>query len=253
MTEPNFFIIGAAKAGTTSLSSLLDAHPQAAIGRLKEPHFFSYDLCYQLGWQRYLSLYEDCSGRKAIGEASTSYSRVRYHPRAPDRIKKHLPEARIIYMVRHPLERMEAAYVEHCCTPDRRAFQSINEAVRLEPMIVDSSRYWEVFDAYRQRFGESRVAVVWFEEYVVDTTAVFQSVCRFLGIDHTVRPRLAVERMNSRAEARARLARIGRGHLVVNTTWDRSTRQAIVKEIRDDNQRFLGHFGRPLDYWGDLY
>jgi hypothetical protein len=139
--KPNFLIIGAAKAATTSLSSLLDQHPQAGIVRGKEPHFFSFDDRYLQGWKQYLRLYEHCSNRKAIGDASTSYSRIRYHPQAIERIKQHIPKAKIIYMVRHPLERMESAYVEQMCSPGTKVFSSINDAVRRQPMIIDSSRY----------------------------------------------------------------------------------------------------------------
>ena len=253
MNEPNFFIIGAAKAATTSLSSLLEQHPQAAIVQGKEPHFFSYDHLYALGWHRYLELFKHCGGKKAIGDASTSYSRIRYHGAVADRIRKHVPNAKIIYMVRHPLKRMESAYVEHLCTPGGMLASSINDAIRRQPMIVDSSRYWEVFDAYRQRFGESTIKIVWFEEYTADTTAVFQDICRFLEIDDTVIPAFERERTNSRDAAGERLARHGRGDLAINTTWDEATRLWVISQIREDNTRFLAHFGKPQDYWGDVF
>ena len=251
--EPNFFIIGAAKAATTSLNSLLASHPQAAIARVKEPHFFSFDHVYELGWKKYLTLFSHCRGQKAIGEASTSYSRIRYHKSTVDRMKEHVPNARIIYMVRHPLERMESAYVEHACTRVGVAFPSINDAIRQQPMILDSSRYWEVFDAYRQKFDESRIKIVWFEEYIADTTAVFQDVCRFLEIDDSVIPDFERERTNSRENASTRLAKLGRSDVVLNTTWDAAVRLWVLDQIRDDNCRFLSHFGRPRDYWGDLF
>jgi hypothetical protein len=251
--KPNFFIIGAAKAATTSLSSLLGAHPQAAIVQGKEAHFFSYDHVYRLGWTNYLELFSHCRDQKAIGDASTSYSRIRYHHAVVARMHQHVPEARIIYMVRHPLERMESAYVEHICTTGRLVFTSINDAVRREPMIVNSSRYWEVFDAYRQEFDESRIKIVWFEEYTTNQTAVYQDVCRFLDIDDSVVPVLDQENTNSRENASMRLARRGLGDLQVNTTWDEKTRQWVIHKIRDDNCRFLAHFGRPKNFWGDLF
>jgi hypothetical protein len=251
--EPNFFIIGAAKAATTSLSSLLAQHPQANLVRNKEPHFFSYDQFYRLGWDKYLKLFEHCAKEKAIGDASTSYSRVRYHPLVVERIHQHVPNARIIYMVRHPLERMESAYSEHACTPGGQVFYSVNEAVRLQPMIIDSSRYWEVFDAYRQKFDESKIKIVWFEEYTANTTAVFQDVCRFLEIDSTVAPNTAREKTNSREAAPNRLATLGRKDVKLNTTWEPQTRQWVIDQIREDNCQFLAHFGRPKNHWGDLF
>jgi hypothetical protein len=251
--EPNFFIIGAAKAATTSLSSLLASHPQAALVQGKEPHFFSYDHVYNLGWKKYLALFGHCRDQKAIGDASTSYSRIRYYPSTVERIKKHVPEARIIYMVRHPLERMESAYVEHACTRGGQIFTSVNDAVRRQPMIVDSSRYWEVFDSYRQSFGESKIKIVWFEEYITNTLGVFQDVCRFLEIDDTVVPDFERERTNSRDDASTRLGRLGRSGVPLNTTWDAAVRLWVIDEIREDNCRFLTHFGRPLNYWGELF
>lgn len=252
-SKPNFFIIGAAKAATTSLSSLLELHPQAAMVRGKEPHFFSDDQCYRLGWKRYLKLFDHCDAQTAIGDASTSYSRIRYHPAVVDRIKEHVPRAKIIYLVRHPLKRMESAYVEHACTAGSQVFPSINEAIKQMPMILDSSRYWEVFGAYRKRFDESKIKIVWFEEYAADTVAVFQEVCRFLEIDDTVVPDLERERTNSRELAMERMAAIGRGNVRVNTTWDDATRRWVIEQLRDDNCRFLEHFKKPRTYWGDLF
>jgi len=252
--KPNFFIIGAAKAATTSLSSLLESHPQASIVQGKEPHFFSIDHhYYSLGWNEYLKLFSHCHGEKAIGDASTSYSRIRYHPFTMERIRMHVPDARIIYMVRHPLKRMESAYVEHLCTPGSQVFASINEAVIQQPMIVDSSRYWEVFDAYRQKFDESKIKIIWFEEYITNLTAVFKDVCRFLEIDDSVIPNFERERTNGREESSSRLAKLGRGNTALNTTWQSETRQRVINQIRDDNCRFLAHFGHPRDYWGDIF
>ncbi|SPM30343.1 putative sulfotransferase, partial [Mycobacterium terramassiliense] len=250
---PNFFIVGAAKAATTSLSSLLETHPQAAIVRFKEPHFFSYDYRYAEGWRLYLTLFSHVSDEKAVGDASTSYSRIRYHPQVIERIKRHVPDAKIIYMVRHPIERMESAYVEHMCTGDEMPFTSINDIIRRQPMIIDSSRYWEVFDAYRRAFGEERIKIVWFEEYIADRKTIFQKVCRFLEIDDQFEPNLDRERVNSREDAAMRMARLGRGGIPLDLVWSENLRRETIAQIRDDNLRFLAHFGRPANYWGDLF
>lgn len=252
MNGPSFFIIGAAKAATTSLSSLLGAHPQGGIAISMEPHFFSYDSNYQRGWELYTTLFRYCQSKKARGDASTSYSRVRYHPAVADRIKKHVPDAKIIYMVRNPLKRMESAYLQHLCMP-QCTFTSFDDAIRRQQMIMDSSRYWEVFDAYRKRFDESQIKVVWFEEYIADTTAVFQDVCRFLEIDDTVVPDRERELSNSRDKVASRLAELGKADFKVETDWVNETRQWVINQLRDDNLRFLAHFNRPKDYWGDLF
>jgi len=251
--QPNFFIIGAPKCATTSLASLLTTHPQAGIVQNKEVNFFSHDKFYAQGWERYLQLFSHCVGRKAIGDASTAYSRIRYYPNTISRLHQHVPNARIIYMVRHPLQRMESAYFEHASSRGCQVFPSINEAVRAQPMIIDSSRYWEVFDAYRQKFDESRIKIVWFEEYVANRTAIFQDVCRFLEIDNTFAPDFSRELTNSRRKAPERMAQLGRENVTLNTTWNEETRAWVIDQIREDNLRFLAHFGKPKSFWGDLF
>lgn len=247
--KPNFFIIGAAKAATTFLSSLLELHPQASIVRGKEVHFFSQDDRYALGWDEYLKLFGHCGQAKAIGDASTSYSRIRTYPYVVKRIQWHVPDAKIIYMVRHPIKRMESAYVEHICTPGGQVFASVNEAVRRMPMIIDSSRYWEVYDAYRQVFGEAKIKIVWFEEFVTRPLPIFSDVCRFLEIDDWQSPELDRARTNPRENAASRLAQLGRDNVRVDTAWDEAVLKWVMDQIGEDNRRFLAHFGRPYDYW----
>lgn len=253
MRGPTFFIVGAAKAATTALSSLLTLHPEAAIVRGKEPHFFSRDETYGRGMKWYGSLFDGAQQRVAIGDASTSYSRIRYHPNVISRIKRHVPRAKIIYMVRHPLDRMEAAYVEHLCSPGSEIFASISDAVLRCPMIVDSSRYWEVFEAYRAAFGESQIKIVWFEEYVASTVAVFDDVCRFLGIRETGASLVGLEQRNSRETARVRMAQLGRSSVQINTAWDPDVRRWVVDSIWKDSAAFLSHFKKPTDHWGGMF
>ena len=251
--KPDFLIIGAAKAATTSLSTLLSQHPEAAIVQGKEPHFFSIDDRYKLGWDNYQALFAHCTDEKMVGDASTSYSRVRYHPHVLQRIKYHVPDVKIIYMVRHPLERMESAYIEHLATSGGNAFSSISDAVTRLPMIIDSSRYWEVFDAYRQYFPENHIKIVWFEEYVNDRVSVYQDVCRFLGIEDTYVPDSNKENINDRASRLKQINRSGQGDISIDTAWDPDVMQHVISLIRVDNTKFLHHFGKPDDYWGDLF
>jgi hypothetical protein len=82
---------------------------------------------------------------------------------------------------------------------------------------------------------------------------VFREVCRFLEIDDSVVPDFERERTNSREEASTRLGKLGRSGVALNTTWDPVVRLWVIDQIRDDNCRFLTHFGRPLNYWGELF
>src|ERR687894_3261543 len=112
MTMPNFFIIGAQKAGTTSLYYYLKQHPQIYMSPRKEPHFFKgmhselrksgrgLPPVTDLG--DYQALFRGVTDEKAIGEASASYL---YSPKAPALIKSSIPDAKLIAVLRNPADR----------------------------------------------------------------------------------------------------------------------------------------------------
>jgi len=253
MLIPNFFIIGAVKCATTTLARLLNQHPQAAVGRRKEPHFFSikYDVPDQM--ESYLTLYQHCTNEIAIGDASTSYSRIRYYPQTIQRIYDFNPDAKIIFIVRHPLKRIESAYAERTVTANTQHFQSLNQSVRQIPMMVDSSRYWEVFDAYRQIFPEKNILIVWFEELTQNQQKVFPEICQFLEIDVPKEHLLSPIHANSRADRQEQFNAKGLSMEEFNTQWDDDTRAYVIDLLREDNLKLLNYFGKPEDYWGNLF
>lgn len=248
---PDFLIIGAAKAATTALSNMLDQHPQAGIIQGKEPHFFSMDPVYARGWPWYQSGFQRCRGKSVLGDASTSYSRIRYHPHTVARILHHVPNVKIIYMVRHPLERIVSAYVERLASIDAsHGYPSINQAVRSEPMMIDSSRYWEVFNHYRQHFGEQRIKIVWFEEFISDTDNIFRDVCRFLDISDEISIDLNRAHQNSRSQVLQVINKEHKGNCpTLDSSWTQETKQWVLNQIREDSTQFLKYFGKPADYW----
>jgi sulfotransferase family protein len=109
---PNFFIIGAAKAGTTSLYHYLEDHQEVFMCSVKEPNYFSYDdiirqnLYYsEKGFgnkEEYEALFKDVTSEKAIGEASVSYL---FYEKTPTKIKAVVPDAKIIIILRNPVDR----------------------------------------------------------------------------------------------------------------------------------------------------
>src|SRR5579871_3433321 len=109
---PNFFLVGAQKAGTSSVYAYLKQHPDIFLPAIKEPHFFSqvvpishYEPIFLpsvLNEADYLRLYRDACGFSAIGDASVSYL---WDPEAPQRIHARMPQARILIVLRDPVER----------------------------------------------------------------------------------------------------------------------------------------------------
>lgn len=250
--KPNFLIIGAAKAGATSLAHALAAHPDVGFALGMQPNFFSFDEKFQLGWKKYLRLFEHCVGKDAVGDASRSYSRIRYSPQVVDRIHEHIPKAKLVYMVRHPLDRMVSAYVEHMSYPNPPSFTSVNDAVRREPMIVDSSRYGEVYRAYRARFPEDQIKVLWYEEFLNNPISVYQETCRFLGVDDSFRPDFSNEHATPTRDADEALRTNTPAGLPLNSAWDEETRRWVMDQIGADIREFLNSLGKPLTLWPDL-
>ncbi len=122
---PNFFIVGVAKAGTTSLAAWLRQHPEVFISKLKEPRYFSHDLAdpgvhnVVRSREAYLALFARSGRYKARGEASTSYFTHWRH--VPERIKEVVPEARIIILLRDPVERAYSSYLNDGPSRGRKA------------------------------------------------------------------------------------------------------------------------------------
>src|SRR5262245_44057756 len=130
---PNFFIVGAPKAGTTSLYEYLRRHPQVYMSPVKEPNYFSYaDTVAQNlyhkekgieQWDEYVKLFEASNGAHAIGEASVSYL---FYPEVPRRLNEKFPDARIIIVLRNPVDRAYSHYyMEHKLGYVRESFDDI--------------------------------------------------------------------------------------------------------------------------------
>jgi sulfotransferase family protein len=248
--QPNFLIIGAAKAATTSLATMLSQHPDVTFSRIKEPHFFSNPQRFNMGMEWYNKLFESHLSQTAIGEASTSYSRVRTYPNVAKRIHRHLPDAKIIYMVRHPFERISSAYLEWLATADFKAsYPSLAEALHRIPAMIDSSRHFEVFDAYRRLFSDDHIKIVWFEEFTQDTGRVFSDICEFLGIAPRSPSEVSGVGKNDQANVLIRLERLGRSIEGIDMNWSDDMKQYVLGKISSDMHHFLACFGKPDDHW----
>ena len=113
--EPNFFIAGGSKCGTTNISYYLDLHPQVFVSKLNEPYYFcKWDLPKDFvresmirDEKKYLNLFKKATTHKAIGEATPSYL---HSPNSAKMIKKRFPESKIIISIRNPIDRAHSGY-----------------------------------------------------------------------------------------------------------------------------------------------
>lgn len=188
---PTFIIIGAQKGGTTSLWTYLRGHDEVFVCSDKEPGFFVEEIAWSKGLGWYEGLFAGAGGAKAIGEASTYYTMFPYFDGVPERIASVLPAARIVYVMRHPVERMRSGYVQ--LLEEGKERRSIREALLLDARYADLSRYAMQIERYFRAFDESQILLLTSEDLRHERRATMARVCRFIGVDETDLPDTAAE------------------------------------------------------------
>jgi hypothetical protein len=214
MTMPNFLIVGAQKAGTTSLHYYLKQHPQIYMSPRKEPHFFEgmhWDF-YRPGrimppvtdLADYQALFEGVTDEKAIGEASASYL---YSPKAPTLIKRSIPDARLIAVLRNPADRAYSNFL-HCVRGRRESIVDFAEALRIEEERIKRNLgplwhykqkgfYYAQVKRYLDTFGRELFKVWLYEDLRTQPLDVMRDVLEFLEVDDTFVPNMAIEHNTS--------------------------------------------------------
>ena len=275
---PNFFIIGAAKCGTTSLHHYLGQHPQISMSRLKETNFFlSPD--YMEGLQAYRENFD--ADAPLRGEASPRYSAHPFVEGVPERIHSLTPQAKLIYLVRDPVERAIAHYFERLAS--NRAPRTLEEAFAdLEDprnLFVCASRYAQQVDRYMEFFPPADLMVVDSLELRKERRRTLRSIFEFLGVEadfwgpafeqelNTIerkrRPRRVQTWLRHSAFANAsrralpppvkeRLFAATRQVLsapVERLPGSPELRSRLAGVLRDDTARFRALTGREFDHW----
>lgn len=226
---PNFLVIGAPKAATTSLCFYLGQHPDVCMAKPKEPFFFSHN--YEKGWAWYARCFPDAASKKAVGEGTTVYCQTGTFPEAVHRIGQHLPRAKIIYIVREPFERLESMWMEHLS--QGKTTLPFNRAIREDPQYLDSALYWKNLNAFRQYFPDERIQVLFYEDYKADPHAVLRRCFSFLGVDPTVRIEGAEQPRYTSAEKR-------RDRWMTNLI----RRTGVLETLRDCSPMWLQEFAK---------
>jgi hypothetical protein len=216
MTLPNFLIVGAAKSGTTSLCAYLEQHPQIFISPDKEPNFFAFEgltlpsfsgpantnKLYKTLYQysvtdinSYQALFKNGFQHKAIGEGSVRYL---YFPQTAERIKKYIPDVRLIVILRNPIDRLYSHYL------------MMREMYQLEPLglmqaleqenerinnnwgwdwhYVKVGMYYQQLKRYLDLFDRESIKVFLYEDFCQNPVQVVQEVCRHIGVDDNFVP-----------------------------------------------------------------
>lgn len=183
MTLPNFLIIGAAKAGTTSLYHYLRQHPDVYLSPVKEPRYYWLEGVEEgvvpvRTREAYEKLFKGRKNERAIGEASPQYLNS---PTAPDRIAADLRDVKLIVSLRNPAERAYSSYLGRIrgATETR----TLEEAMRPGSHHVESSFYYPRLSRFFDRFPRNRIKVILFDDLNADTRAVVRELFEYLEID----------------------------------------------------------------------
>ncbi|QDT08782.1 sulfotransferase domain-containing protein [Stieleria marina] len=184
---PQVYLIGAAKAGTTYLASLLWQHPQVHVAKPKEPEFFSFDEHFAKGIESYASIYSGAPPDQMLIDGSTGYTRYPEHPHTAERLAAHSPDAKLIYLMRHPVDRAYSHFVHrwskelHWNEPFTVPFEKHNQT---DTMCVNSSDYRLQLQQYLKHYDEDSILCLFSHELKTNQEQVLDRVCRFLGLEY---------------------------------------------------------------------
>lgn len=215
MSLPNFLLIGAAKAGTTSLYHYLGQHPEVYMSPVKEPNFLAFapgetahyrgpldaerlSRPYTIDRAAYERLFDGVAGQRAVGEASHWYL---YHPGAPARMRQIVPEARLLAVLRNPVDRAYSTYL-HLRRTGQETLPTFTAALDAEAGRIADGWAWGhytrrgFYHAQLQRvyaaFPAAQVHVMLYDDLQADPLKLMQDAYRFLGVDPTFVPDLSL-------------------------------------------------------------
>jgi hypothetical protein len=299
MTMPNFLMIGGAKAGTSSLYAYLRQHPDVFLSEVRECDFFVLEggtprysgpgdhialRRYVTTLDQYQALFEGASGRRAVGESSDLYLDG---DGAAERIRRHLPEARLIVILRNPVERAYSQF-KHLVRDGRETLPTFEQALAAEEQraangwhpiwhLAGRGFYAGQLQKYLDLFPREQLSIHLYDDFVADPPKVMRALFEFLGVDPAFpvdmslkynvsgTPRsqllhsflaqpLAVKDVFKpllpapfRHRVRAKL--MNRNIVPDRSRMSKATRRALTARFREDVLRLEALIGRDLGPW----
>lgn len=188
---PEIYIIGAQKAGTTTLSYYLDQHPDITVADPKEPHFFTENYSKGLEWYKKQFKGPDLKNKFYV-DASTSYTMIPFENRetnayskVPERVSLLKKSAKFIYILRNPVDRTYSGYWHSVRTGrENRPFKEIIKGANESYLSI--SDYYLQLTNWLEYFPISSFHFVLFEEMVRNPKKIINDCFEFLGVDHNV-------------------------------------------------------------------
>jgi hypothetical protein len=240
---PNLVIIGAAKSGTTSLHRYLDLHPQVAMSKQKELRLFNRsDWRDRIGWYRT----QFDRGAPVRGESTPAYSINPVNGPVPERMRELIPDARLVYVVRDPVDRLVAHWVEWVAvTHERRSLlESLTDYSSPLNPYVTASRYSYQLDWFCEHYDERRILVVDQRDLLERRAETLDEVFAFVGVP-PLPDRSGLEALHNVREEKLWLT--GLGLWFVDRGVGRAGRSAM-RQMPAPARRLAKHlFARPAE------
>ena len=285
MKKPNFFIVGQTKSGTTSLKQYLSQHPDIFIIH-EGKGYFGFEPT-EISKDEYFSLFKEAKNEKRVGEKCTDYLSS---PNTAKKIKENFPDAKIIMILRNPIDMMYALHSTQLFTETMEDIEDFGEAIKAEKwrkeenrknpgkwhphmFYTDIGKYSIQVKRYFEQFGKENVKVIILDDMKKDMKGIFKEVLDFLEVDSDFIPEFKI--FNEHREYRSRslqsamksnkfgLRTILRSFPKASSIY-RAVNQPVKKKIPIDpvlrkklQEQFLPEIkelgemiGRDLTFWG---
>jgi len=201
---PDFIIIGAMKAGTSTLHQQFAQQAGVSMSRPKEPNFFSNDEQYARGIEWYRSLFAPEDDDDICGESSTHYTKLPTYPNTVPRMVQDLPDIKLIYVIRHPIDRLVSHYI-HAWT-EKWISEPIEKAIGTYSPLITYGQYARQLQPYLEAYHANQIRVVFFERLVRDPEYILRDLAQHVGVPGKVAWRYDVGRQNNSEERMRRSA-----------------------------------------------
>lgn len=181
---PDFIVIGAMKGGTTSLFRYLNVHPDIGMGCMKSTHELSYfvqEKNYSKGLEWYSSKFP--YGKKVYGEVSTNYTKYPNFKDVPERIYLQVPDVKLIYVVRDPIERILSQYIHLVVSGEET--RSLDDAIYDidDNYYVNWSKYHMQLEQYMKYFSREQLLIIQSHDLRHHRRDTLRQIFSYIGVD----------------------------------------------------------------------
>ncbi|MBA2767691.1 MAG: sulfotransferase [Sporichthyaceae bacterium] len=243
MSLPQFLVVGAMKAGTTTLYQDLRRHPAVYLPEKELDSLVGADILTPRGRSRYEKLFEPADPGQLLGQVSSPYAKLPDSERVVEHAERVLgDEFKVIYLVRDPVDRVVSQHRHEWSRGRLR--DPLDLAVHNTPRLLNYTRYTMQITPWVDLVGSDRVRVVPFERYVADRATVLDTIFSFIGVDGLSATLTGLDRAHNRTgHVPVASGRVGR--LVRSRRYRSLVRPLVPERVRRLGARSLLSTDRP--------